>query len=339
MTVTIQMRGGTAADWTTADPILAEREMGIETDTSFYKIGDGSTAWTALPYAELRSIDEGTVIVMADQSTPTAPAAGELNLYADKVNGQMQLMGQMPDGTKRPFQSSLATMHQYIISTGGSTSLTALGCVVSTSGTVSHPAVSNVYGNMFNIISAASLNGTCGTGTSIAPVHASPGLSSAGGFFYYSRLAYPDSSYNNTVATTGTRIWNGVTSNTLVTQTNGDTVSGAHAGFWRRHVNGGTLDTNWQFATKATAGSQNTIDTGMAFTVQNVYDFWIYLAPGSTEIFWRVDNVTASTTAEGSTSTGVPEATTALRAGNNIITINAAARNVRMQKMYVEVPR
>ena len=48
----IQLRGGTAATWTTANPILAQKEMGIETDTNKIKLGDGTTAWTSLAYFE-----------------------------------------------------------------------------------------------------------------------------------------------------------------------------------------------------------------------------------------------------------------------------------------------
>lgn len=43
-------RRGTAAEWTAADPILAAGEIGFETDTSKFKFGDGSTAWSSLPY-------------------------------------------------------------------------------------------------------------------------------------------------------------------------------------------------------------------------------------------------------------------------------------------------
>ena len=50
MAVIIQIRRGPAADWTSANPILAEGEMGVETDTLKVKIGDGSTVWTSLPY-------------------------------------------------------------------------------------------------------------------------------------------------------------------------------------------------------------------------------------------------------------------------------------------------
>lgn len=50
MAVKIQLRRGLAADWTSANPTLMEGELGYETDTGLYKIGDGSTAWAGLSY-------------------------------------------------------------------------------------------------------------------------------------------------------------------------------------------------------------------------------------------------------------------------------------------------
>jgi Major tropism determinant N-terminal domain len=50
MAVQIQLRRDTAANWTSDDPTLAQGELGIEIDTDLAKLGDGSTAWTALPY-------------------------------------------------------------------------------------------------------------------------------------------------------------------------------------------------------------------------------------------------------------------------------------------------
>jgi hypothetical protein len=46
----IQLRRGTAAQWTTANPVLAAGEEGFETDTGRLKIGDGVTAWASLGY-------------------------------------------------------------------------------------------------------------------------------------------------------------------------------------------------------------------------------------------------------------------------------------------------
>ena len=51
MTTRIKLRRDTAANWTTEDPILAEGEPGLETDTGRIKYGDGTTAWVSLDYA------------------------------------------------------------------------------------------------------------------------------------------------------------------------------------------------------------------------------------------------------------------------------------------------
>ena len=44
-------RRGTAAQWTTANTVLLAGEIGFETDTGYFKIGDGTTAWNTLLYA------------------------------------------------------------------------------------------------------------------------------------------------------------------------------------------------------------------------------------------------------------------------------------------------
>lgn len=55
----IKFRRDTAANWTSTDPTLAAGEAGFETDTNKLKIGDGSTAWSSLPYtgADVTSLD------------------------------------------------------------------------------------------------------------------------------------------------------------------------------------------------------------------------------------------------------------------------------------------
>ena len=60
MATRMQQRRGTAAQWTAANPILAAGEIGFETDTSKFKMGNGSSNWAALTYfanaAELAAI-------------------------------------------------------------------------------------------------------------------------------------------------------------------------------------------------------------------------------------------------------------------------------------------
>jgi len=52
----IQIRRDTASAWTAANPILAQGELGLETDTSKLKAGDGISSWTILPYYDLGTV-------------------------------------------------------------------------------------------------------------------------------------------------------------------------------------------------------------------------------------------------------------------------------------------
>lgn len=78
MAVIIQIRRGTAAQWTTANTVLADGEMGYEKDTSKFKFGDGTTAWNALDYIETGGGDAhflGKYISLAALETAHATAA------------------------------------------------------------------------------------------------------------------------------------------------------------------------------------------------------------------------------------------------------------------------
>lgn len=50
MATRMQQRRGTASQWTTANPILAAGEIGFESDTGQFKIGDGTNHWDDLIY-------------------------------------------------------------------------------------------------------------------------------------------------------------------------------------------------------------------------------------------------------------------------------------------------
>lgn len=62
MAIKIQLRRGTAAEWTSANPTLSAGEAGFETDTGKLKIGTGSTVWTSLAYASSLPSDVATDI-------------------------------------------------------------------------------------------------------------------------------------------------------------------------------------------------------------------------------------------------------------------------------------
>ena len=50
MAIRMQQRKGTAAQWTASNPILNSGEIGYESDTNKFKIGDGTNLWATLPY-------------------------------------------------------------------------------------------------------------------------------------------------------------------------------------------------------------------------------------------------------------------------------------------------
>ena len=47
----LRHRRDTAANWTSNNPVLEAGQLGYETDTLKFKLGDGTTAWTSLSYA------------------------------------------------------------------------------------------------------------------------------------------------------------------------------------------------------------------------------------------------------------------------------------------------
>lgn len=65
--VTLQIRHSTANNWTTRNPVLAQGEYGLETDTFLIKVGDGVRNWINLPYLNkldasyFKYNDDGTI--------------------------------------------------------------------------------------------------------------------------------------------------------------------------------------------------------------------------------------------------------------------------------------
>lgn len=70
MATRIQLRRDIASEWTSNNPVLASAEIGVETDTNKFKIGDGSTSWNSLDYAS-GGIDGAVAPVTYDEETQT----------------------------------------------------------------------------------------------------------------------------------------------------------------------------------------------------------------------------------------------------------------------------
>lgn len=86
----IKHRRDTAANWTANNTILKAGQIGIETDllpaAPKWKIGDGTTAWTALAYSNTKD----TVLTVFVASTNTAIAPTDTVLEAlQKLQAQI----------------------------------------------------------------------------------------------------------------------------------------------------------------------------------------------------------------------------------------------------------
>lgn len=91
MTVKIRLRRGTAAQWTSANPVLSPGEAGYETDTGKIKYGNGSNTWAALPYF-LGNVDD-----TADANKNVLSAVNATN--ATKLATARTINGVSFDGT------------------------------------------------------------------------------------------------------------------------------------------------------------------------------------------------------------------------------------------------
>ena len=64
----IQVRRGAASLWTSTNPTLAAGEIGYETDTGLFKIGDGTTTWTSLSYNAVKALTAGSGICLSNSN-------------------------------------------------------------------------------------------------------------------------------------------------------------------------------------------------------------------------------------------------------------------------------
>lgn len=116
----IQLRRGSAAQWTAANPILALAEMGVETDTMKFKLGDGSTAWNSLGYGGIK----GDIGLTGAPGSVWYQGAGAPS-SATGVNGDMYLN----TSTSDVYQKSAGSWSLIgnIKGTAGSTGATGAG--------------------------------------------------------------------------------------------------------------------------------------------------------------------------------------------------------------------
>lgn len=116
-----KQRVNTAANWTAGNPVLQIGQIGIESDTRRFKVGNGSTAWNSLAYAvddffygqnavtTLASLPVSKRLVIASVTTATTlslatalPVGFDLHIKLYNTSGS-SIVQPLPTAT--PFES------------------------------------------------------------------------------------------------------------------------------------------------------------------------------------------------------------------------------------------
>jgi hypothetical protein len=121
MATRMQQRRGTAAQWTSANPILAAGEIGFETDTGKFKMGNGSSAWSALSYfadssdfdtSAIESTIDTKVAEAVDNLVAGAPAAlNTLSEIANAIDNNSSFATTIVNGLAEKATQSYVTSH------------------------------------------------------------------------------------------------------------------------------------------------------------------------------------------------------------------------------------
>jgi hypothetical protein len=196
-------------------------------------------------------------------------------------------------------------------------------------GTITTPTVSTTVPRCINFATDGLAGSNCGTSNNSRCYHRGSGQPWQG-FRQDSFLNFPDASYNNTGASTGSRIFVGLTDQTMTTMVDSDTPTGHYAGFFRCHVNGGLTHTNWQFATRD--GTTITLqDTGVPFAAASIFEFHILCNGAASTISWAIRNVTTGAIyTRNNQALTLPGATTFMRGGFCVDSVDAVVRNIAL---------
>jgi hypothetical protein len=332
MTTPIQFRRGTASEWTAANPTLASGELGLESDTFLYKIGDGATAWSSLSYTSLApTISTANMSVVP--SDPSVPNAGFMNFYARSNAGRVIPRWRGPSGLDTTVQPAIFSNNVTVYGPGAGSAPSVLGGAALTAvGTVSHPAPTTVGFReslaRWIITSAAGANSA--SEHRIAALRAYRGdATGRGGFFFSARFGV-------STAVANQRVFVGLTDSTSAISTSQSPSSLTNM----IGVGWDSADTNLQVMYNDGSGTATKIDLGSDYPANSttaVFEVQFFAAPNDTEVGYRVKRLDTGVETSGSLTTDLPSTSTFLTVHaymNNGGTASAVV--LELIKIYIE---
>ena len=274
------------------------------------------------------------VLDLTTVGEPASPPSGHLSVYAKSLGGRAMLAQKGASGISTVYQPHLGRNYCQIITSNGSTDVVGYGCATTRSGTASAwiPTANLGVGTKFTTAATAAAANYI---YSRDPAFYRAAAGSTGGFHFSARVGFPDASYNGTAASTGSRIFVGMTSGATTILTGADVLATFGVGFRRVHNFGGVQHANWHFASSNNT-TETLFDTGVAFVPGHQYTFAIFSPAGADRVTWEIENVTTGNVATGVATQTLPALMTRMRPAVALGTINAVARSMWFQSLYAE---
>jgi hypothetical protein len=301
----IQFRRDTAGNWASVNPILSAGELGLETDTLAYKIGNGIAAWNALSYAQLNGQMQNALL-LAEPSA--APAAG-IYLFPRSVGGRFLPAFLGPSNVSSSLQPFLGRnkIGYWCPPGNANTAPGVLGYTAHTAtgtATARNVATTNLFTRLRRLgyVSAATAAALAGARVAVAQITTGDG-NGLGGFHKVIRWGISDAAL---VATA--RSFVGVSANTGVpTNVEPSTLVNSIG------MGHGASDTNMRLYFGGSV-AQPSIDLGANFpsntTNVDVYELVLYASPkDNSKLFWQVTRVNTGHTISGTINNSNPGVT------------------------------
>jgi hypothetical protein len=306
--------------------------------------GDGSDPLLDMsPLRQTLTTGVGFIRRVAQATVPTSEMDTETQL-----TDWVEAFAWRPVRVQRSYWSTLEVPdtslwgvdNQFALFPGTSTTPEKFGAPFTSTGTLSHPSPTVAHGFHTAMATAASANATASVASTDTRWVVGDAINPWTGFFMITRLCFPDASYANSGASTGSRIFCGLTDQSVATILGSDNPAGHRFGFQYVNVNAGKTQTTFQVSRRD--GTTETLtNTTIAITQNKWYDFVLHIQPNYssfTNVYAQIRDTVAGTVLyeSGPLATNLPGATTFMRAVLGIQTINAVARNVKMRRMVVE---
>lgn len=318
-----------------AMPLLAGQTYRAACATAGAWVGIDINVWDDEDYS---------LVLPAAPVNPPPPAADSLQFYSRKISGRMLPKWMPPSGLDSPVQPAL--FGNNIIMYAPSSGTTVTGGFGTTwakgggAGTVSHPTLTSTAPAIFNSMkrtrhanAVTTTNQEMGIGSvaSGLPMFWNGNAAGLGGYFFFCRFAI------GLWAADTCRLFVGMTAAASAIVST-DTVPANSIGISHISTDGANV---LNFVSKNATTLTSASITGATIAAGQVFDFYMYMKPNDTTLYYRLDSVNSGTTLVDSSATAtLPVATTFLGPvaymsnGTASITVNTVA--IDINRIYVE---